>query len=324
MANGELIDAREAMEMLNIPENELQNLVARGDLRAFRSAGTMKFRRDDVQALKSEKGTEPTIIIPASGARKPGQSGILAAVGDQPAAPAQPAPAAPAAPAQPPAGQSGDVNATDQIILEDIELQAPDSMATQQQTVVSDPVGQGQVAPDGATIMEPSVGAAQTGEMTVVDQSADEASVGTGPAAPVAGGARAGSGQAKVGSRVGSSVGPAVSRVRQPSVAVARRTATVYEPKTAHPIWTAVLIINAAVMLFAVSVYGVMLTKGSYDKTSGQRIIPPHLKQFNVYDSFIDGKIVGHLPGRPRDPVEPGAPDYVDYSTKPTPGAGGS
>jgi len=304
MANGELIDAREAMELLNIPENELQNLVARGDLRAFRSAGTMKFRRDDVQALKTEKGTEPTIIIPATGARKPGQSGILAAVGDQPAAPA-PAPAA-------------DVNATDQIILEDIELQAPDSMATQQQTVVSEPVGS---TPDGATMMEPSVGAAQTGEMTVVDQAADEASVGTGPAAPVAGGTRAGSGAPKVSSRVGSSVGPAVSRVRQPSVAVARRTATVYEPKTAHPIWTAVLIINAAVMLFSVSVYGVMLTKGSYDKTSGQRIIPPHLKQTNVYDKFIDGSFVGHLPGRPRDKVESDAPDYVDYSTKPVPGA---
>jgi len=314
MANGELIDAREAMDMLNIPENELQNLVARGDLRAFRSAGTMKFRRDDVQALKSEKGTEPTIIIPASGARKPGQSGILAAVGDQPTAPDP-------APAQPPAAQSGDVNATDQIILEDIELQAPDSMATQQQTVVSEPVGQGQTAPDGATIMEPSVGAAQTGEMTVVDQAADEASVGTGPAAPVAaGGARTGSGAAKVGSRVGSSVGPAVSRVRQPSVAVARRTATVYEPKTAHPIWTAVLIINAAVMIFAVSVYGVMLTKGSYDKTSGQRIIPPHLQQMKIYDKMIDGSIVGHLPGRPRDEVDPTAPDYVDYSTKPVPG----
>mgnify|MGYP000073678730 CR=1 FL=1 len=296
MANGELIDAREAMELLNIPENELQNLVARGDLRAFRSAGTMKFRRDDVNALKTEKGTEPTIIIPAAGSRKPGQSGILAAVGQQ----ASPAP-------------SPDLNATDQIILEDIELQAPDNMTTQQQTVVSQPVG------DAATIMEPSVGAAQTGEMTVVDQAAEEATVGTGPAAPVAG--RAGSGAAKVGSRIGSSVGPAVSRVRQPSVAVARRTATVYEPKSAHPIWTAVLIINAAVMLFAVSVYGVILTKGSYDKASGQRIIPPHLKQFGVYEGFIDGNIVGPLPGRPKDKVPGDAPDYVDYSSKPLPGA---
>jgi hypothetical protein len=295
MANGELIDAREAMEMLSIPENELQNLVARGDLRAFRSAGTMKFRRDDVNALKTEKGTEPTIIIPAAGSRKPGQSGILAAVGQQPAPASSP-----------------DLNATDQIILEDIELQAPDNMTTQQQTVVSQPVG------DAATIMEPSIGAAQTGEMTVVDQAADEAAVGTGPAAPVTAG-RAGSGAAKVGSRVGSSVGPAVSRVRQPSVAVARRTATVYEPKSAHPIWTAVLIINAAVMLFAVSVYGVILTKGSYDKASGQRIIPPHLKQFGVYESFIDGNMVGLLPGRPKDPVPTDAPDFVDYSAKPAP-----
>lgn len=303
MANGELIDAREAMEMLSIPENELQNLVARGDLRAFRSAGTMKFRRDDVQSLKTEKGTEPTIIIPAAGSRKPGQSGILAAVGNRPASPSAPPPA--------------DMNATDQIILEDIELQAPDSMTTQQQTVVSQSVGG---LGDAATIMEPSVGAAQTGEMTVVDQAADEAAVGTGPAAPVAGG-RAGSGAAKVGSRVGSSVGPAVSRVRQPSVSVARRTATVYEPKSAHPIWTAFLIVNAAVMLFAASVFGVVLTKGSYDKTAGQRIIPPTMKQFGVYESFIDGGMVGNLPGRPRDPVDPLAPDYVNYDAIPQPGA---
>lgn len=293
MANSELIDAREAMELLNIPEGELQNLVARGDLRAFRSAGTMKFRRDDVAALKTDKGTEPTIIIPASGARKPGQSGILSAAG------LQKAPAS-----------SPDSNATDQIILEDIELMAPDNMTTQQQTVISRPVG------DAATILEPAAGAAGTGEMTVVE-SGEEATVGTGPATPVAG--RTGAGGSKVGAKIGSSVGPAVSRVRQPSVAMARRTATVYEPKSGHPIWTAVLIINAAVMLFAVSVYGVILTKGSYDKVSGQRIIPPHLKQFDVYPSFIDGNMVGLLPGRPMDNVPSDAPDYVDYSAKPAP-----
>ena len=85
MANGELIDARAAMELLGIGENELQTLVARGDLQAFRSAGTMKFRRDDVMGMKTEKGTEPTIIIPASGQRKPGQSGILSAASAGPA-----------------------------------------------------------------------------------------------------------------------------------------------------------------------------------------------------------------------------------------------
>src|SRR5476649_2421391 len=87
MAEGELLDAREAMNILGINENELQTLVARGDLRAFRSAGTMKFRRDDVSSLKSEKGTEPTIIIPAAGAKKTGGSGILPALGGAPSKP---------------------------------------------------------------------------------------------------------------------------------------------------------------------------------------------------------------------------------------------
>src|SRR5436309_10919474 len=87
MADGELLDAREAMSLLGINENELQTLVARGDLRAFRSAGTMKFRRDDVVSLKSEKGTEPTIIIPAASGVRKSASGILPAI---PAAAARP------------------------------------------------------------------------------------------------------------------------------------------------------------------------------------------------------------------------------------------
>src|SRR5947208_10307231 len=87
MADGELLDAREAMGMLGINEGELQTLVARGDLRAFRSAGTMKFRRDDVVTLKSDKGTEPTIIIPAASGVRKSASGILPAISSAPAKP---------------------------------------------------------------------------------------------------------------------------------------------------------------------------------------------------------------------------------------------
>jgi hypothetical protein len=303
MANGELIDAREAMEMLGIAETDLQNLVARGDLRAFRSAGTMKFRRDDVMALKQEKGTEPTIIIPAAGTRKPGQSGILTAVG----APQHAAPAP-------------DTNATDQIILDDIELQQPaGGLETQQQTVVSAPVG----AADARTIVEPGVGAAQTGEMTVVDSAPDQAQVGTGPAAPVRQRTGSGAGQ-KVGSRVGSAVGasPAVSRVRAPSVPVARRTATVYEPKTSHPLFTAAIIVNSAVMIFAACVLATLALAGTYNPNAadprvvGTRIIPPYLRQMGIYESFIDGKF-GRLPGRPADPLPQGSPDIVTTPVAP-------
>ena len=87
----ELINAREAMDLLGIAEGELQNMVARGDLRAFRAAGTMKFRRDDVLSMKSEKETQPTIIIPASTTKRPGQSGIIGPVAAPAAGPAAPA-----------------------------------------------------------------------------------------------------------------------------------------------------------------------------------------------------------------------------------------
>src|SRR5262249_27113447 len=115
MAEGELLDAREAMTILGINENELQTLVARGDLRAFRSAGTMKFRRDDVSTLKTEKGTEPTIILPAGGAKKAG-SGILPALGGAPK------PASRVASAVNPAVGAPGENQTGEIVLEDIEL----------------------------------------------------------------------------------------------------------------------------------------------------------------------------------------------------------
>jgi hypothetical protein len=310
MADGELLDAREAMALLGIGENDLQNLVARGDLRAFRSAGTMKFRRDDVLSLKSEKGTEPTIILPPAAPRKPGQSGILAPSG----APAAQAPA------------RGDANQTGPIVLDEIELQAPveEGMATQQQTVVSPPVG----GTEGATIVEP---AGRTGEMTVVDQAADQVAAPPAAVAPTGSGRRPA--PARAGSRVGSGVapGPAVSRVRQAAVSVARRTQTVYERKTAHPLWTALMIVTTAVMLFATSVFSIMYFHGHCDydpprlvhtasgevqeehaRSTGKRIIPPYLQQFQVYQSFYDGGLFGRLPGRPKDPLKQGDPDRVE------------
>jgi hypothetical protein len=68
MPEGEMMDFTQALAELQMSESELQNLIARGDLRAFRSAGTMKFRRADVDKLKQERATEPTIIIPAADA----------------------------------------------------------------------------------------------------------------------------------------------------------------------------------------------------------------------------------------------------------------
>ncbi|MBI3828518.1 MAG: helix-turn-helix domain-containing protein [Planctomycetes bacterium] len=322
MANGELIDAREAMDLLGIGENDLQTFVARGDLRAFRSAGTMKFRRDDVLSLKSEKGTEPTIIIPAATGRKPGQSGILSAVSAGPAGsgigPAAMGARQGSGIAQPIRKGSGinppvkQADATGEIVFDDIELlPTDDGMQTQAGTVVAsaiqEPVG-GAAATGEMTVVE---GAAQTGEMTVVEGAADEAQVSTGPAMPVktsGSGRRAAAPAQQIGSRVGSGVMPQpnVSRVRQSSVAVARRTATVYQQKTSHPIMTTILILNSAVMLFTMSVFMVMSFKGSYDKDSGQRVIPPFIS--DMYNSCYDGTMFGALPGRPLDEKPEGEP----------------
>lgn len=71
MANGEMIELSQALAELQMSEAELQNLIARGDLRAFRSGGTVKFRKSDIEALKKERSTEPTIIIPAASVSGP-------------------------------------------------------------------------------------------------------------------------------------------------------------------------------------------------------------------------------------------------------------
>ena len=74
----DLIDFADALDRLQMTEAELTNLVARGDLRVIRSGGKPKFRPDDIDALKSERETEPTIIIPAGGAAPaPSESGPI-------------------------------------------------------------------------------------------------------------------------------------------------------------------------------------------------------------------------------------------------------
>lgn len=337
MANGELIDAREAMEMLGIGENDLQTLVARGDLRAFRSAGTMKFRREDVLGMKKEKGTEPTIIIPAAGHRKPGQSGILSAVDAGPTGSGINRPAS--------APQHRAPDATDEIVFDDIELMPQDDgMQTQHATVVSSgidaPVSGEQTVVDAAsgtgehTLVE-GEGGMITGEQTLVESdTGNQAEVSTGPAQPITlpagrgpGGSRPRQG-VQSGSRVQPAMpqGPAVSRVRQQSVATARRTATVYEKKSAHPIMTSFLLINTGVMLFTFSIFIVMVFKGNYDwdpltqKGSKERILPPYLTKkspdggsggLGVYEGSYDGygSFFGALPGHPADVKPPNEPD---------------
>ncbi|MFH1377751.1 MAG: helix-turn-helix domain-containing protein [Planctomycetota bacterium] len=80
MARDDLITADEASRLLGCAESELQEMVQNQELRAFRSGGAIKFRREDVMNIKAAKSEEPTIILPATGGSN--QSGILDSVDD--------------------------------------------------------------------------------------------------------------------------------------------------------------------------------------------------------------------------------------------------
>lgn len=274
MSDGDLLDAREAMSLLGINENDLQTLVARGDLRAFRSAGTMKFRRDDVSALKSDKGTEPTIIIPPSGQKK--GSGILPTVGAAPVRASRMGSGL--APAQNPQQE----NATGEIVLDDIELMPTDDAANTQQVTIQQPAFSSGIG--GQTVVDDASGT--QGGMTVMEEGVVES--------PPTG----------MGSRRNVPAAPAMSRVRAAvapgvSMATSRRTQAVYAAPSAGPVWTAVLVLTSFIFLLSASICGVMISRGHYDKASEQRIIPPFLSQnstFKVYEWCYE-----NTPGNPQD-----------------------
>ena len=68
MADGDLMDLQEVLNALSIGEQDLQNMVAQGKLKAVRAGRTVKFRRAEVMSMKGGRSTEPTIIIPSKGA----------------------------------------------------------------------------------------------------------------------------------------------------------------------------------------------------------------------------------------------------------------
>ncbi|MBN1807977.1 MAG: helix-turn-helix domain-containing protein [Planctomycetes bacterium] len=69
MADGDLMDLQEVLQTLGISEQDLQNMVAQGKLKAVRAGRTVKFRAGEVMSMKSGKSTEPTIIIPQQAPR---------------------------------------------------------------------------------------------------------------------------------------------------------------------------------------------------------------------------------------------------------------
>ena len=54
MAEQEFYNFDEALDQLNLKEEELKRLVSEGEIRAFREGDTMKLRRADVETLRSE------------------------------------------------------------------------------------------------------------------------------------------------------------------------------------------------------------------------------------------------------------------------------
>ncbi len=59
----EYMTFQEVLEELQIDEEELKRLVSNAELRGFRAGSSMKFRVQDVMALKQGRETEPTIIL---------------------------------------------------------------------------------------------------------------------------------------------------------------------------------------------------------------------------------------------------------------------
>ncbi len=53
----------EALRDLQMQEAELRALVSQGKLRAFRDENTLKFRRADVEGLRKQRETEPTLVM---------------------------------------------------------------------------------------------------------------------------------------------------------------------------------------------------------------------------------------------------------------------
>ncbi len=64
--NGKFITREEALKRLQMSSEQLDALVAEGELRQFRDAGTIRFKADDVEALKKRAETESTIVLGGS------------------------------------------------------------------------------------------------------------------------------------------------------------------------------------------------------------------------------------------------------------------
>ncbi len=59
----DMLSFEEAMAELGLGRDELENLAASGELRGIHDEGEVRFKVDEVQALKQSRETEPTIVL---------------------------------------------------------------------------------------------------------------------------------------------------------------------------------------------------------------------------------------------------------------------
>jgi len=243
---GDLIEFTEAKQFLQMEDAELQGLVTKGELRAFRSGGTMKFKRADVENFKRERETEPTIIIPAE---------------DQAASVPAPLDAPPTEALQ--IGLPDDLG-----IDESAATVVPESADTGTEEIVFDdsdleilPVDDDAAAAvtSEITVQEVAVGAPIEETISVEE---DDIEIDDDEPAPRRG------------------------RSDRMSSVPSRRVSAAYEAAPGSPVFSALLILSAAALIFIGSVFGVMLWKGYGDDKEGAwvRYTPNYLE--GTYDSL--------------------------------------
>lgn len=267
-----LIGALEALELLAINEQELQTLVVHGDLRAFRSNGTMKFKRGDVMKIKDERRVSPVIIQPSSEKRKPGASGILDA--------RRAGPAGSGILTAVSSSAATDSNETSPVLIPELDP-IDDGMSTQEQTVIADTAE--------TIIANPT----ESAEQTVVDS---QASTAITRSEPTQKGPRI--------SRVGRSV---VKPRRTATVYEAKRGHPI---ATALLSLQAAALIFTASIFGVMTFKGHVYVDDPDNPRVVERVIPPYLHHLGVYEGMYHGADgpFGILPGTPKDHRPEGEP----------------
>jgi hypothetical protein len=218
----EMVSFEEAMKRLQFTEDELQKLVTSGALRAFRSGGEMKFRAGDLEAVKKERETEPTIIIPAVG----GDDGELRVempddlVVDESAQTVVSSGGKRSQGA--PTVTIPEDQGTEELVFDDKELEV---LPLEEEAA-------GTQAAEAATVVEGG------GDITVAEGGGDEA-------------AEAGKPPSSRRRALSSRVGPAVSR----------RKSAAFEVRKGSPIMSTVLMITAVAAVFALCLFGAYMVE---------------------------------------------------------------